>query len=231
MASSSPWPRAPGLCRIRSVEFARFHPLPGVASMNGADYLIAGILVFSILLGMYRGFLRESIALLAWLGGLWLAWRYAPVVEPLLGGLVATPPVSTWTARTLIVVVVIIAGWLLSGLLTHLIRHSGLSMALDRLLGMFFGFLRGAVVISALVLLAQFAQLEQVKWWKKSVLMPYAEECAGWIHAFAETGLKILEEQARAPHSAPSTLVSWAASRQEPQVPGRLFAQSSSLRA
>lgn len=199
--------------------------------MNGADYLILGILTFSVLLGMYRGFLREAIALLAWLGGLWLAWRYAPVVEPLLGGLVGTPPVSTWTARTVIVVVVIIAGWLLAGLLTQLVRHSGLSLALDRLLGMFFGVLRGAVVIAALVLLAQFAQLEQVKWWKKSLLLPYAEECAGWIHTFAETGMKILEEQVRIPHSVPSTLASRAVYRQESGFPGHVLARSSSLRA
>jgi len=70
---------------------------------------------------------------------------------------------------------------------------------------MFFGVLRGAVVIAALVLLAQFAQLNQVKWWKKSTLMPYAEECAGWIQAFAETGMKLLEKQAHEPHPGPAS--------------------------
>ena len=59
--------------------------------MNGADYLILGVLAVSMLLGMYRGFVRESIALLAWLGGLWLAWRYATLVEPFLGMLFAVP--------------------------------------------------------------------------------------------------------------------------------------------
>lgn len=172
--------------------------------MNGADYLILGILVFSMLLGMSRGFVRESIALLAWLCGLWLAWRYAPLVEPLLGGALGVPPVRTWAARTLIVIGVIIVGWLLASALAYMLRHSGLSIAVDRLLGMFFGVLRGAVLIAALVLLAQFAQLNQVKWWKKSTLMPYAEECAGWIQAFAETGIKFLEKQAREPHQGPA---------------------------
>ena len=30
--------------------------------MNGADYLIIGVLAFSMLLGLFRGFVRESIA-------------------------------------------------------------------------------------------------------------------------------------------------------------------------
>jgi len=168
--------------------------------MNGADYLILVVLVFSMLLGMYRGFVRESIALLSWLCGLWLAWRYAPLLEPLLGGAVGHPPVSTWVARTLIVMATVILGWIIAGLLGYLLRHSGLSLAVDRLLGLFFGAVRGGVVISAFVLLAQFSQLDQVKWWKKSTLLPYATECAGWIQAFAETGMKLLEKQAQTSH-------------------------------
>jgi len=178
--------------------------------MNGADLVILGVLAFSMLLGIYRGFVRESVGLLAWLGGLWLAWRYAPLVEPLLGGMLADPPVSTWAARTIILVGAIIAGWLVAGLLGYLLRHSGLSVAVDRLLGMVFGFLRGAVVIAALVLLAQFAQLDEVTWWKKSLLLPYASECASWIEAFAETGMRLLEEQVRSPNlsAVPSSISS-----------------------
>ena len=42
-----------------------------------------------MLFGAIRGFLRESVALLGWLVGLWLAWRYAGRVEPYLGGALA----------------------------------------------------------------------------------------------------------------------------------------------
>jgi membrane protein required for colicin V production len=168
--------------------------------MNGADYLILGVLAVSLLLGMYRGFVRESIGLLAWLGGLWLAWRYASLVEPFLGGALSEPPIRTWAARTIIVVSVVLLGWLVAGILGYLLRHSSLSVVVDRLLGMLFGLLRGAVVIAALVLLAQFAQMDDVKWWKRSVLMPYAVEFSTWIEAFAQTGMRMLEEQVRLPH-------------------------------
>jgi membrane protein required for colicin V production len=170
--------------------------------MNGADLLILGVLVVSMVLGLIRGFVREAVAVLAWLGGLWLAWRYAPLIEPLLGGAVGEPPVSTWTARALIVLAVLIVGWLVAGILSHLLRHSGLSLLVDRLLGATFGLLRGAVVVAVFVLLGQFVEMTEVAWWQQSKLLPYAAELAGWIQTFAETGMKVLEEQARAGQAA-----------------------------
>ena len=172
--------------------------------MNGADYLMLGVLLFSVLLGMLRGFVAEAIAVLAWLGGLWLAWRYAPLVEPLMGGMLSEPPVRTWAARAVIVMAVVILGWIVSGLLAYLVRYSGLSLTVDRLLGALFGVLRGVVVISAFVLLAQFARLDQAKWWGKSRLLPYAMESATWIENFAETGMKMLEEQQRSALYSPT---------------------------
>jgi membrane protein required for colicin V production len=163
--------------------------------MNGADYLMLGVLVASMLLGMVRGFVREAVGLLAWLGGLWFAWRYAPLLEPYLGGMVGEPPVSTWTARIAIVLAVLLLGWLIAGLLGYFLRHSALSLMVDRLLGLVFGTLRGAVVVAVIVMLGQFVELDRVDWWKRSRLMPYAGELASWIQSFAETGLKVLADQ------------------------------------
>jgi membrane protein required for colicin V production len=170
--------------------------------MNGADLLILGVLVISMLLGLVRGFVREAIAVLAWLGGLWLGWRYAPLLEPYLGGAVGEPPVSTWTARALIILMVLIVGWLVAGVLSYLLRHSGLSIFVDRLLGAIFGFIRGAVVVAVFVLLGHFVEMTRVAWWEQSRLLPYATELAGWIQTFAETGMKVLEEQAAAGEAA-----------------------------
>lgn len=162
--------------------------------MNGADYLILGVLLLSMLLGAIRGFVREAIGVLSWLGGLWLAWRYAHVLEPLLAGRVGDPPVSTWAARTLIVLGVLVAGWILAGILGYMLRHSGLSIMVDRLLGLAIGFMRGAVVVAVFVLLGEFVQLTQTGWWQSSRLMPYASEAAGWLQSFAETGMSVLEQ-------------------------------------
>jgi membrane protein required for colicin V production len=162
--------------------------------MNGADYLIVGVLAISMLLGLVRGFVRESIALLAWLGGIWLAWRYAALLQPQLEGMPGGEIAQIWAARAIILISVLILGWLLASILAYMLRHSGLSIAVDRLLGMLFGVLRGAVVISVVILLAQFLQLEQTRWWKRSKLLPYATATAGWIQSFAETGMELLRQ-------------------------------------
>jgi len=157
--------------------------------MNVADYFIIGALVISLLFGMVRGFLREAIALLAWLGGLWLAWRYADAVKPFLGGLLAGEPQRTWVARALILAVVVLIAWIISEILSYLVHQSGVSVMLDRLLGALFGFIRGAVLVSLIALLGTLVQLDEVRWWKKSQLIPYAVEVSHWVSGFAETAL------------------------------------------
>lgn len=164
--------------------------------MNAVDYLILGALVLSMLLGMLRGFVREAIGVLAWLGGLWVAWRYAPSLEPFLGGTIGEPPVSTWAARVLIVIAVLVLAWLIAGVLSYFMQHSGLSVMVDRLLGLVFGALRAAVVVAVFVMLGQFVELHRVEWWRDSRLLPYASELANWIQTFAETGMKALKERA-----------------------------------
>jgi membrane protein required for colicin V production len=170
--------------------------------MNAADYLIIGVLLASMLLGMLRGFVREAVGLLAWLGGLWFAWRYAPGLEPFLGGMVGEPPVSLWTARVLILLGVLVIGWLIAGILGYFLRHSALSVLVDRILGLVFGTVRGAVVIAVFVMLGEFVELNRVDWWKRSQMLPYASELASWIQNFAETGMKAVVDVKSTPSGA-----------------------------
>ena len=88
----------------------------------------------------------------------------------------------------------VMVGWILAGILTYMLRHSGLSVMVDRLLGLVMGFVRGAVVVAVFVLLGQFVQLTETRWWRNSKLMPYASEGASWLQSFAETGLSVLEK-------------------------------------
>ena len=133
--------------------------------------------------------MREALALLAWLGGVWLAWRYADVVKPFLGGLLADEPQRTWVARGIILAVVLLGMWILGEFLSYFIHQSGLSVTLDRVLGVIFGFIRGVVLVSLVAMLGMLVRLDEVRWWKKSELLPYAVDVSQWIGTFAETGL------------------------------------------
>jgi len=150
--------------------------------------------LLSVVFGMVRGFLRESVALLGWLVGLWLAWRYAYVVEPYLGGSLADTELQEWLARVLVLMAVVIASWLLGAMLSWLVQRSGLTLGVDRFLGGLFGLVRGAVIVGFAVMLGQAAELGAEPWWRGSKLLPLGEEMATVLRGYVETGRKYVTE-------------------------------------
>ena len=162
--------------------------------MTTVDYIIVAALVLSTVFGGIRGFLRESVALLGWLVGLWLAWRYADRVEPYLGGAIRDTLLQPWMARALVLLAVVVAAWLLGSLLSYLVQRSGLTLGMDRLLGALFGVVRGAVIVGFVVMLGQAAELQREEWWLSSRLMPLGQEMASILRGYVETGREYVQE-------------------------------------
>lgn len=142
--------------------------------MNGADWFIVALVVLSCVIGALRGLMREAIALVTWLLGLWFAWTFADVVEPHLGGVLAQDGVRVWVARLIVLLVVLLIGTLAGLILQYVIRHSPFGMT-DRFLGVFFGLMRGFVLVGVFVILGQLFELDGERWWSESRLIPYAE--------------------------------------------------------
>ncbi|HXW10356.1 MAG TPA: CvpA family protein [Steroidobacteraceae bacterium] len=164
--------------------------------MTPVDIILVAIVFISMLFGAIRGFLRESIALLGWLVGLWLAWRYAPELEPYLGGALAGTELQVWVARLILLFAAVIAAWLIGSLLGYIVQRSGLTLGLDRMLGAVFGIVRGAVIVGFAVMLADAAQLRGEEWWKSSKLIPVGEEMASILRGYVETGRRVIEDAA-----------------------------------
>jgi membrane protein required for colicin V production len=150
--------------------------------MNGTDYFVILAVLISAAVGTARGFLRESVALATWVIALFLAWHFAAVLAPHLGGLLASASVRPWAARVIIVVVVLVIGSLIGATLAHYVRLSIFS-GIDRLLGFCFGVLRGLVLFGVFVLLGQLLQLQGEHWWRHSMLIPYGESIANGLRA------------------------------------------------
>ena len=153
--------------------------------MQGADYIIFTVIGVSVMLGIVRGFVREAVALAAWLIGIFVAWRYSNFLHPYLGGLLETPDQKAWAARSIVMLLVLLAGALVGAILawvTH--TAAGLSI-MDRVLGFLFGLTRGAVLVGLGAIVGQTLQLDGERWWQRSQFMPYAEYVAEWLQGYA----------------------------------------------
>jgi membrane protein required for colicin V production len=164
--------------------------------MTTVDYILIAIVLVSMLFGAIRGFLRESVALLGWLVGLWLAWRYAPQLQPYLGGSLAGTELQEWVARLILLLAAVLEAWIIGSLLGYLVQRSGLTLGVDRILGAVFGLVRGAVIVGFAVMLAQAALMQDEPWWKDSKLIPVGVEMASVLRGYVETGRQVVEDLA-----------------------------------
>ena len=161
--------------------------------MNSTDYVVIAAIIISAAMGAVRGFLREAVALGAWIVALFLAWHFSDLIEPHLGGLIGTSEVRPWAARIIIVVLILLLGGVVGAALAHFVRLSIFS-GMDRLLGFAFGVLRAFVLLGVFVILGQLLELEGENWWRRSVLIPYGEKVAD--------GLRTLVGEQRVRHAS-----------------------------
>ncbi len=145
--------------------------LAGVASLNPLDWLLAAILLYSIVRAILRGFILEAFALGgAVFGFLFACWFYEGLADR-LSGLIAKPQLAQLVAFLLIVAAVTIAAALAGKFMRRTVSAIGLGF-FDRLLGALFGALRGAI-LGAILLLSVTAFLPTGQWIETSSLAPY----------------------------------------------------------
>jgi membrane protein required for colicin V production len=152
--------------------------------MTEIDYVIIGIVVASALFGLFRGFLREVCAIITWIAAIWLSWKFAPSLEPYLGGTLRQPPFGLWAARAIVFILVLIAGSIGTALVSYFARLP-LFSTVDRFLGFLFGLARGVLVVGVLVLLGQYARMDSESWWRESKLIAQVAPVADALASLA----------------------------------------------
>ena len=148
--------------------------------MIWVDIVIAGIIVLSALFSLMRGFVREALSLAGWLASFWVALTFAgDLAEFFLSG-ISVPSLRVAVAFTILFVLTLVITALVNKLAGQLVKKTGLS-GTDRMIGMIFGVLRGALIVSVLVLLAGFTAMPQDLWWQESILLDVFHEFAIWM--------------------------------------------------
>lgn len=156
--------------------------------MNAVDYVFIGIVGISALLSLFRGLVREALSLTVWIVAGTLALTFASRAAPMLSGVVAAENLRTPVAFVLLFVVVVMLGSIVSYLVAQIMRRHGMSGP-DRMLGLLFGVARGALIVSALVLVATVTPIAEQPWWQEAQLPPHFQPLASWLRQYLPTNL------------------------------------------
>ncbi|MET0106108.1 MAG: CvpA family protein [Sedimenticola sp.] len=143
------------------------------------DYVIIGIIGLSAMISLVRGFISEALSLAVWILAFWVAWTFFRELAVQLDWF-TVPSVQLGAAFAILFIATLMLGALVNFLVGQLVEKTGLS-GTDRLIGIFFGAARGAVLIAILVLLAGLTPFPNDPWWKESQLIGYFQELAIWL--------------------------------------------------
>lgn len=156
-----------------------FDALP-LDKMIWVDYAIVFLILVSAVIGVFRGFIKEAFALFTWIVAIGIGLHYSRDFAVLLRDLISYPSARIATAFIFLFFMTLILGGLISFILNHLVEKTGLT-GTDRLLGMLFGIVRGAVLVAVIVMLAGVTPLPEDSWWKQSLLIPPFQSLAIWL--------------------------------------------------
>lgn len=156
--------------------------------MNWVDIVILAVIGLSVIVSLFRGFLREVLSLLIWVLAAWLAFRFAAPLAGRLEPWIDLPSARAILAFAGIFVLVLVVGGLVNYLLGKLVESTGLS-GTDRMVGALFGAVRGVAIVMVAVVLAGFTPFPEDPWWKASRLLPGFERLASWAVSRAPDNL------------------------------------------
>lgn len=159
--------------------------------LNTTDFIIIAILSFSVIIGLIRGFVREVISLITWFVAFVAAFKFSPMVADLFHATIAQTMTRFIVAGLLIFVVILIVGFIVNKLIHLLISITGFGF-FDRLLGMIFGALRGALTVSVMLLLIGASTYKDADWMKQSTLSPHFQPIAKQFVPLLPTELKTM---------------------------------------
>ncbi|MEN8174994.1 MAG: CvpA family protein [Pseudomonadota bacterium] len=148
--------------------------------MNWFDYVILAIVVLSVVVSVFRGFVREALAVLVWIVALWVGWTFFRDLAVHFEAWIKEPSLRFALALAVLIIGVLLVGGLITYLIGEVVDKTGLS-GTDRVLGAVFGLARGVLVVAILVLFAGLTPITGDTWWQESRLVGYFEEVAFWM--------------------------------------------------
>ena len=160
-----------------------------MATWNWLDWTLAAVVLVSVVSAFRKGFVRELISLAALVVGLVVATLKYDRASAWFEDLTRSHQAAQGLGFLALFLGTLLVGALLSALAGRMIKQAGIQR-LDRILGAFFGLIRG-VAVDCVLLLALVAFAIKVEAVRLSALAPYLVDGAGVVAGVLPGDLKV----------------------------------------
>ena len=131
------------------------------------DLAFGGVLLFSMVLGAWRGLVYEVLSVVSWIAAFVLAQIFAPDAAHYLPLHGSSEVVQYAAGFAVVFIVCAFVGGLLAFLISKLVAAIGLA-PVDKLLGAGFGAVRGVVLLLAATVVVGMTPLHTQGWWHEA---------------------------------------------------------------
>jgi membrane protein required for colicin V production len=160
--------------------------------MNPLDIGVIAVIVLSAIFAFARGFVRETLSIIAWVGAAAITvYGFVPVLA-MVDPIVKNPLLSQLIAGFGLFVGALVVLTILTSFVARMVRSSALS-PIDRTLGFVFGLARGAFLVCLAYLLLDISVQpgERPAWIREAKSAPYLHQGADVLRQFLPESLKI----------------------------------------
>ena len=158
--------------------------------INLADLIVIIVLVVSGIFAFVRGFVHEVLGVASWVGAAFVTLYAFPHVQPYLLNVITVEFIASLITGVGLFLVTLVLFSVLTRILSNRIQQSSLG-ALDRSLGLLFGFARGAVIVvlAWMALSYMVTEEERPAWIQEAKTRNLAEIGAGYLLALVPPSL------------------------------------------
>lgn len=170
------------------------------------DIAVLAVVLLSALLALMRGFVHEVLSFSAWIGAAIVTVFAFPYVQPFARGIVDISILADIVSGIAVFLVSLVLLTIFAKLLAELVQGSSLS-AIDRVLGLLFGLVRGAalVCLAWLIFAWMVPETQRPDWIRSARTLPYLQQGASWLQellprsfltSLGETAKRNIEQEA-----------------------------------
>ncbi len=143
--------------------------------MNTIDIIVIAVVALSALIAFLRGFVREVLTIGSWLGASLVTLYGIALVQPKFEQMISNKMVADIASGVSLFLLSLVVFSILSHMIAGFVRGSALT-AVDRSLGLLFGLVRGAILVSLAYMLVLWADPNMLRGARTTPMMARGAE-------------------------------------------------------